>query len=399
MRRTEFFFKTNKNIKHDNTLLSHKLLLQSGMIEQQSSGLYVFSPLATRVLNKISNIIRSVFEKNGFAEIIMPIMQPEEIWHKSGRVEIYGEETLKAVDRNNKTLIFSPTNEEIVTDYFSKIAQSYKHLPISMYQINWKFRDEIRPRFGLMRAREFLMMDLYSFDKNKEDALKTYTKVFNAYNEIFSTIKLPIIPTRADNGVIGGDFSHEFHILTHEGDSVVYYQNTDIQFMNNINDIVNIDSAVEEKKDTLKNNISTYKTSKGIEIGHLFYFGDKYTKAMNVELQDANNSTFFPHMGSYGIGVSRMLQSVIESSHDKNGIIFPETIAPFRIYIVDMLKNEQTNEIYQKFCKEYNNDVILDDRDCSFGEKINDAELIGSPDIVILGKQFAENGTIERKKR
>lgn len=397
MKRSQFFIQTNKNTPSDASLQSHKLMIQSGMILQQSSGLYVFGGLATLVLNKISNVIRDVFTEYGFQEIIMPIMQPRSVWDKSGRTEIYGDETLIAKDRKGHELIFSPTNEEIVTDYFSQVLKTYKQLPVSFYQINWKFRDEIRPRHGLMRAREFLMMDLYSFDKTKEDEKQTFVNVFNAYVEIFNRLGLKVLPTRADNGVIGGDFSYEFNLLTPHGDSEIYYKAEDLQKVNSIEDIENIDCAVEEKKHQLKNDISTYKKTKGIELGHLFLFDEKYTKAMNVQIQDENGKNFYPLMGSYGIGVSRMIAAIIESSHDEKGIIWPEGVSPFDVYLVDMLNNDASQKVYQNLKTEYS--VLHDDRNTSFGEKMNDAELLGFPLIAVLGKKYLETGEIEWKKR
>lgn len=397
MKRSKFFIQTNKSTPNDATLKSHKLMIQSGMILQQSSGLYVFGGLATLVLNKISNVIREVFTEHGFQEIIMPIMQPRSVWEKSGRSEIYGDETLIAKDRKGCDLIFSPTNEEIVTDYFSQVLKTYKQLPVSFYQINWKFRDEIRPRHGLMRAREFLMMDLYSFDKTKEDEKNTFVKVFNAYVEIFNRLGLKVLPTRADNGVIGGDFSYEFNLLTPHGDTNIYYKTEELNKVNSIEDIENIDCAVEEKKNQLKEDIKNYKTTKGIELGHLFLFDEKYTKSMDVKIQDENGTVFHPFMGSYGIGVSRMIAAVIESSHDEKGIIFPKTVSPFDVYLVDTLNNNESEKIYKDLSQQYK--VLHDDRDVSFGEKIHDAELLGFPLIAIVGKKYLETGEVEWKKR
>lgn len=410
MRLSNYHIPILKEEPSDATVISHKLMLKSGMIRQMSHGLYTIMPLGMRVLHKISNIIRKELEKINSMEVTFPIIQMNDAWVESGRANGYcGDETLRMKDRHGKEMLFSPTAEESATMIFKMDVQSYKSLPLNVYQIHWKFRDEIRPRFGLMRCREFLMMDAYSFDQNEDDAKKTYDNYFRAYLEIFKQMGLLAIPMRAATGEIGGDLSHEFHIIAETGESGIFYDKKLDAIRENlsnfdISEIQNIYAKTDEEHNPANCNVKSEDLieKRGIEVGHIFYFADKYTKSMNASVQGKDGQVFNPVGGAYGIGVTRVMAAAIEASHDENGIIWPKNIAPFDVIILNLAsKNEKVTEkseqIYNKLIS-MGIDVLYDDTDRQAGAKFADADLIGIPKQIIIGSKLADD-EVEVKDR
>ncbi len=390
---------TQKNESSDAEIASHKLMIKAGLIRQQSAGQYSFLPMGYRVLKKIENIIRDEMNAIGSAEILMPSVQPSELWQESGRWDSYGLELLRLHDRHDREYCLGPTFEEVITDLVRKDLNSYKQLPINLYQISSKFRDEIRPRFGIMRAREFIMKDSYSFHLNSECLNRWYEVYKKAYNKIFDRLQLEYTMVDADSGNIGGSVSNEFHVLanTGEDDLLIDENGIGVNFeiaksKYNSNDIDKI----------MKSNNLILK--KGIEVGHIFKLGNKYSQAMNLSVTDADSNTRYLEMGCYGIGVSRIVAAAIEQNHDENGIIWPISIAPFEFVLVEIdgHKNENvrsfSNMIYEDLL-EKGVEVIFDDRETKLGHKLNDWELIGIPNIIIVGKSEAENKAITFKKR
>ncbi len=409
MRLSKYFLKTKKEIPSDASLISHKLMIKSAMIKQTTSGIYTWLPLGLKVLKRIENIIREIHNKYGCQELLMPTIQSSSIWKKSGRYNDYGPEMLKFFDRNKKELLYGPTNEELITEVFKDYINSYKDLPKNLYQIQWKFRDEIRPRHGVMRCREFLMKDNYSFDLTKNDAEISYDNMFKCYLEIFDKIGIKVLPVKADPGAIGGDMSHEFHLISESGDTDIFYDKK----LSNINNLDNSNSfsllrnlysvtAEEYKKKPLLDKSKLAKV-KGIEIGHIFYFGTKYSKELGANVLNDKGKSITVEMGSYGIGISRLPAAVIESSNDKNGIIWPKSISPFDIALINLnLKNKELNknsdEIYLKL-KKNNLDVLYDDTKERPGEKFANMDLIGIPYQIIIGEKSIKNNELELKNR
>lgn len=409
MRLSNYYLPTTKDVSKDVVLASHKLLLRAGMIKQCSSGLYTFLPLGYKVLRKVENVIQEEIDKIGAMRVSMPIITDEKLWQESGRADSYGDEMLKINDRAGHNLVYSPTNEEAVVDVVRGQINSYKNLPLQLYQINWKFRDEIRPRFGLMRAREFLMFDNYSFAKDISDSEQIFNKNCEAYLRIFYRLGLKAIPMQADNGAIGGSFSCEFQILADSGESKVYYEKycydefcelcakKDVSW-NDFKKIANGKTWAwtEEKyneNDVKKNgfDINNIVETRGIEVGHNFVFGDKYTKAMGVKVKDTNGEDFYPQMGSYGIGVSRVVQGAVEANHDDKGIIWPEAMSPFDIMLINLdPKNieivKQCDDKYKELLQQ-GFDVLYDDTDKSIGEKLAIADLLGITKQIRIGKK------------
>ena len=409
MRLSQYYLPTIKNVSKDVVLTSHKLMLRAGMIKQCSSGLYTLLPLGYKVLQKIEKIIQEEIDKIGAMRVSMPIITDEKLWQESGRANSYGDEMLKIKDRAGHSLVYSPTNEEAVVDVFRGQITSYKQLPLSLYQINWKFRDEIRPRFGLMRAREFLMLDNYSFANNLNEAERIYSQNGEAYLKIFKRLGLKAIPMQADNGAIGGSSSCEFQLLAESGESKVYYErncyqkfcefceNDDISW-DNFKKIANGKTWAwtEEKynnNEVEKNgfDINNITETRGIEVGHIFIFGDKYTKAMNTKVKDKNGNDFYPQMGSYGIGLTRLMQGAIEANNDEKGIIWTSAMTPFDVILINL--DPKNDEIIQKCDEKYREllqhgvDVLYDDTDRSIGEKFTIADLLGIPKQIIIGKK------------
>ena len=408
-----------KNYPSEAKIKSHKLMLRLGMIKQSSAGIYSWLPLGFKVMKKIEQIVREEQNKIGAQEILMPTIQSSEIWKESGRYEDYGEEMLRIKDRQNREILYGPTNEELVTDIFRNSIKSYKSLPQLLYHIQWKFRDELRPRFGIMRCREFFMKDAYSFDLSDDDAEFSYNKFFLSYLKTFKRLDLTAIPMAADTGPIGGNLSHEFIILAETGESKIFTDkrifevdssNTQVEkeSLNKLrNKFENFYAVTDEKynqeefekKVSEKNRLIT----KGIEVGHIFYFGDKYSKPMGASVDLPGGKKDFVKMGSYGIGVSRLVGAIIEAKYDeKNEIMkWPISVAPYDISIMPMNnKNDNTSlekadNINKELIKN-NIDAIIDDTDENLSSKIKKMNLIGSPFQIILGKQ-SEGDLIEFK--
>tara|TARA_B100001093_G_scaffold121877_1_gene114669 strand:+ start:631 stop:1887 length:1257 start_codon:yes stop_codon:yes gene_type:complete len=399
MKASKYPLFTQKNNPSDAEIISHKLMLKAGLIRQQSSGQYSFLPVGYRVLKKIENIIREEMNAIGSAEILMPSVQPSELWEESGRWETYGLELLRLKDRHQRDYCLGPTFEEVITDLIRKDLNSYKQLPINMYQISSKFRDEIRPRFGIMRAREFIMKDAYSFHLNQECLDEWYEYYKKAYNKIFTRLKLEYTMVDADSGNIGGNKSNEFHVIadTGEDDLLIDQNGIGINY-----EIAKTKYNSDDIKKIIKENNLVHK--KGIEVGHIFKLGDKYSKSMNLSISDAESKICNIEMGCYGIGVSRIIAAAIEQNYDDKGIVWPTTIAPFKIVIIEIdgHKNESvrlySSELYEGLSVK-GVEVILDDRNSKLGNKLNDWELIGVPNIAIVGKSEAENKSVTFKKR
>ena len=408
-----------KNNPSEAKIKSHQLMLRTGMIKQSSAGIYSWLPLGFKVMKKIEQIVREEQDRIGAQEILMPTIQSSEIWKESGRYDDYGEEMLRIKDRQNRELLYGPTNEELITEIFRSSIKSYKSLPQLMYHIQWKFRDELRPRFGVMRCREFYMKDAYSFDLSDEEAQHSYNKFFLSYLKTFKRLDLSAIPMAADTGPIGGNLSHEFVIIANTGESKVY---TDRRIFDVNNDEVALDkkSLMDLRKEYNKyyavtdekfnqNEFDSNVTSenkletKGIEVGHIFYFGDKYSKPMNASV-DFNGSKEFVKMGSYGVGVSRLVGAIIEAKYDeKNEIMkWPLAISPYHCAILPQInKNDKTNlekalNIHEHL-KSKNIDTIIDDTDESISSKMKKFNLIGVPFQIIIGKK-SEDEFVEFKE-
>lgn len=388
---------------------SHNLMIRSGMIKQQLSGIYSWLPLGFEVLKNISDIIRNSMNKVGAIEMLMPCVQPVELWVKSGRIKDYGKEILQFKDRNSNQLLFGPTNEDMMLDIFKNSIKSYKELPKTLYHIQWKFRDEIRPRFGVMRSREFLMKDAYSFDYDQESALKSYNNMYLAYIDIFLEMGLKIIPAVADNGPIGGVLSHEFHVIANSGESTIYYDRKfdTLNYHNKLelNLIKSLPAYTSDKynKDVPYTERQGLKITKGIEVGHIFYIGTKYSNAMSVYITN-NKSKLIPvEMSSYGIGISRLVGAIIESNHDDKGIIWPYKIAPFKVLIVNLnTKNSKCSVLSESIYSTLKNlaiKVLYDDTDQISSYKFSHADLIGIPIQVIIGPEKANQNLVDLKDR
>ena len=409
MKLSQFFFKSRKDIPSDATLVSHKLMIKSSMIKQITSGIYTWLPLGLRVIKKIEEITRIVHNKYGCQELLMPTIQPSSIWKQSERYDDYGPEMLRFEDRNKKELLYGPTNEELITEVFKEYINSYKDLPKNLYQIQWKFRDEIRPRFGVMRCREFLMKDNYSFDLTKKDAEKSYNNMFKCYLEIFNQIGLNVIPVKADPGAIGGDLSHEFHLISKSGDNTILYDKkigniNDLDYKSSFNLLRNLYSVTEEEYNKKKDfDLNKLIKTKGIEIGHIFYFGTKYSDKLGAYVLNDKGKKVCVEMGSYGIGISRLVAAVIESSHDDKGIIWPKSISPFDIGIINLnIKNnvlkKTSEQLYENLTK-LGSDVLYDDTTDRPGEKFANMDLIGIPIQIIVGEKSIKDNCFEVKFR
>ena len=408
MKFSQFFSPTLKDIPADAEIVSHQLMIRSGMIKQSSAGIYSWLPLGLKVLKNIENIVREEQNKAGAIELLMPTIQSADLWIKSGRYNDYGKEMLRIKDRNGREMLYGPTNEELITDIFKSYVTSYKDLPKNLYHIQWKFRDEVRPRFGVMRGRELLMKDNYSFDLTEGDAKISYDKMFTAYIKTFLRMGLTPISLRAETGPIGGNLSHEFQILAKTGESTLYYDK-DLEKVDTKNiepkKLQNYYAAVDDLHNPNDCPISEdqLKISKGIEVGHIFYFGTKYSEKLGAYIQDNKGQKVPAHMGSYGIGVSRLVGAIIEAYHDDKGIKWPLSVAPFHVSIINLMLNDISckkisDDIYQKLLNK-NLKILYDDRDCSIGKKLADNELIGIPFHVIIGKRDLKNNLIELKNR
>ena len=409
MRLSRYFLPVLKETPGEAEIISHQLMLRAGMIQQLSAGIYNWLPLGYAVLRKVEAIVHEEMQRAGAIPILMPTIQPADIWRESGRYEHYGKEMLRIKDRHEREMLYGPTNEEIVTDIFRKHVKSYRQLPLNLYHIQWKFRDEIRPRFGVMRGREFLMKDAYSFDIDKESAERAYDNMFVAYLRTFRRMGLTAVPMRADTGPIGGDLSHEFQILASTGESEVFYDAAfeQVDFNSESVDVQHLKSlyaASDEQHDA--NNVPdgvTLRTGRGIEVGHIFYFATNYSKPLSAGVTNPEGVDAHVHMGSYGIGVSRLVGALIEAGHDDKGIIWPDSVAPFQVGIVNLRVGDGAcdslaDDLYQKLGRAQI-EVLMDDRDERAGAKFATMELIGLPWQVTIGPRGAKTGTLEVKRR
>ncbi len=421
MRLSRYFLPTLRETPREAEIVSHRLMLRAGMIRQQSAGIFSWLPLGLRVLNKINAIIREEQNRAGAVEILMPTIQSADLWRESGRYEAYGKEMLRIQDRHERDMLFGPTNEEMVTDIFRTYVRSYKDLPLNLYHIQWKFRDEIRPRFGTMRSREFLMKDAYSFDLDKESARHAYNRMFVAYLRTFARMGLQAIPMQADTGPIGGDLSHEFIILASTGESEVFCDkaylgfdtpaaDTDFDSREGLQGIVDAwttrYAATSEKHDEAAFAAlpeADKLSARGIEVGHIFYFGTKYSQPMNAVVTGPDGKEHPVHMGSYGIGPSRLVPAIIEASHDESGVIWPDAIAPFHVGLLNLKPGDAaTDGACEKLYAELGAagyDVLYDDREERPGAKFANADLIGLPWQVIVGPKSLAEGKVEMKRR
>lgn len=416
---SKYFAPILKDTPKDASIASHILMLKAGMIRQTHSGIYIWLPLGLKVLEKISNIVKLEMDKSGALNVLMPTIQSADIWRESGRYDDYGLEMLRIQDRHGRELLYGPTNEEQITQIVRDNIKSYKDFPMNLYQIQWKFRDEIRPRFGVMRGREFLMKDAYSFDMTEEGAVISYKKMFASYLKIFDTLGLKAIPMRADTGPIGGELSHEFMILANTGESEVFcdksildlsFANKEIDYENDIEDIFNLYTsfyaATDEKHDEqdakFVDNKDKVVSMRGIEVGHIFSFGDKYSKSMNLEILNNDGKLINPQMGSYGIGVSRLIGAIIESSHDEKGVIWPNSVSPFDVMLSSLGNQPDVIETCDKLYKELianNIDVLYNNKDEGAGAKLGTADMLGFPWQINIGNKSIKEGKLELKNR
>jgi prolyl-tRNA synthetase len=415
LRLSRAFLPTLKETPAEAQIVSHRLMLRAGLVRQTSAGIYAWLPLGWRTLQKVGQIVREEQDRAGAQEILMPTIQSADLWRQSGRYDAYGPEMLRLKDRHEREMLFGPTNEEMVTEIFRQFAKSYRDLPRNLYHIQWKFRDEVRPRFGVMRGREFLMKDAYSFDLTKEGAEHSYRQMFLAYLRTFARMGLKAIPMRADTGPIGGNLSHEFIILAETGESQVFVSR----------DLLEMDPLAEapdyqaDLKPAVERWTSHYAatdemhdesawaalpeakrvSARGIEVGHIFYFGTKYSAPMGLTVQGPDGQQVQPEMGSYGIGVSRLVGAIIEASHDEAGIKWPDAVAPFRAAVINLKQGDAACDALCETLYAAIPEAIYDDRPERAGVKFADADLMGHPWQVIVGPRGAAAGKVELKRR
>ncbi|WP_420392292.1 proline--tRNA ligase [Acuticoccus sp.] len=419
MRLSRTFLPLLKETPKEAEIVSHRLMLRAGMIRQQSAGIYSWLPLGLRVLSRIEAIVREEQSRSGAQEILMPTIQPADLWRESGRYDAYGQEMLRITDRHERDMLYGPTNEEMVTDIFRTHVRSYRSLPLNLYHIQWKFRDEVRPRFGVMRGREFLMKDAYSFDVDQEAARRAYQRMFVAYLRTFARMGLTAIPMKAETGPIGGDLSHEFVILASTGESAVYCHADllekpippeDVDFTGDLTPIVEDWTSLYAATDDMHDAhafaaIPEDKRleARGIEIGHIFYFGTKYSAPMGAVVTGPDGTEAPVHMGSYGIGVSRLVGAVIEASHDEAGIIWPDAVAPYDVALINLKPGDAATdamaERVERALIASGRAVLVEDTDQRPGAKFAAMDLIGLPWQVIVGPRGAADGTVEVKRR
>ncbi|MGI4957256.1 MAG: proline--tRNA ligase [Janthinobacterium lividum] len=418
MRLSRSFLPTLKETPADAQIVSHRLMLRAGLVRQTASGIYAWLPAGLRVLRNISQIVREEQDSVGAQEVLMPTLQPAELWKRSGRYDAYGPEMLRIRDRHERDLLYGPTNEEMITDLFGQAVKSYRELPQTLYHIQWKFRDEVRPRFGVMRGREFLMKDAYSFDVDHAGAVASYQRMMLAYLRTFQRLGVKAIPMVADTGPIGGELSHEFIILAPTGESGVFYDGA-LDEQDWLHEPVDTDdhasldtffrrttsfyAATDEKHDLAAwSGVSAkrQREGRGIEVGHIFHFGTKYTEAMGVSVNGADGQSFFPEMGSYGIGVSRLVGAIIEASHDDAGIIWPEGVAPFDAVILNLKSGDLAcDALCERLYREAPDRLLYDDRSDRAGAKFADADLMGHPWQFVVGPRGTAGGRVELKRR
>ena len=419
MRLSRYFLPTLKEAPSDAQIVSHQLMMRAGLIRQEAAGIYAWLPLGLRVLKKIEQIVREEQVRAGAVELLMPTLQLADLWRESGRYDAYGPEMLRITDRHERELLYGPSNEEMSTDIFRAYVKSYKQLPLNLFHIQWKFRDERRPRFGVMRGREFLMKDAYSFDLDEASARKAYNRMFVAYLNTFSRMGLKAVPMRADTGPIGGDLSHEFIVLAETGESAVFCDRKLVEMpapggdvdWDDLQSIVDqrtsLYAATEEMHDQDAFESQTSEgdrlSARGIEVGHIFYFGTKYSAPMRARVAAPTGHDVDVHMGSYGVGVSRLLGAIIEASHDEAGIIWPDAVAPFNVAVINLRANDAA---VSAACEDAaarleaaGLDVLHDDTDERPGGKFATADLIGIPWQLIIGPKGLADGVVELKRR
>ena len=421
MRLSKAFLPVLKESPSDAQIVSHKLMLRAGLVRQTAAGIYAWLPIGFRVLKKIEQIVREEQDKAGAIEMLMPTMQPADLWRTSGRYDAYGPEMLRITDRHKREMLFGPTNEEMVTALFRDDVKSYRELPRTLYHIQWKFRDEVRPRFGVMRGREFLMKDAYSFDLDEAGARNSYYTQLLAYLRTFQRLGIRAVPMKAASGPIGGDLSHEFIVLAPTGESEVFYDAAfeDIDWNRadlDYSDEAGLHGLFDQVSSTYAATDETHdearwaevpedrrRTGRGIEVGHIFYFGDKYSASMGLKVSGSDGNMVTPQMGSYGIGVSRLVGAIIEASHDDAGIVWPEAVAPWQVGLVTMRGDDPASiaaadDLYARLTAA-GVETLYDDRDERGGVKLGSMDLIGLPWQIILGPRGLAAGTVELKNR
>ena len=420
MRLSRYFMPTLREAPSDAQIVSHQLMLRAGMIRQEAAGIYAWLPLGLKVLKKIEQVVREEMDRAGAIEVLMPTLQLADLWRESGRYDDYGDEMLRIKDRHERDLLFGPTAEEVITDIFRAYIKSYKDLPKNLYNIQWKFRDERRPRFGVMRGREFLMKDAYSFDIDEAGARRSYNRMFLAYLNVYARLGLKAIPVKADPGPIGGDLSHEFIILADTGESEVFAHRDlvemgapgpDIDWDGDLQAMVDqrtrLYAASDEMHDQARFEAEAPEdkrmTARGIEVGHIFYFGEKYSKPMKALVTGPDGKDVPVQMGSYGVGVSRLVAGIIEASHDEAGIVWPDSIAPFGAAVVNLRPGtaevDAVAEQAYKALTELGKEPLLDDRDDRPGAKFASLDLVGIPWQLIVGPKGVADGVVEIKRR
>jgi prolyl-tRNA synthetase len=421
MRLSRYFLPVMKETPADAQIVSHQLMLRAGLVRQTAAGIYAWLPLGHRVLKRIEAIVREEQDRAGAIELLMPTLQPADLWRQSGRYDAYGPEMLRIRDRHDRDMLYGPTNEEMITALFRDGAKSYRDLPRILYHIQWKFRDEVRPRFGVMRGREFLMKDAYSFDLDEAGARHSYNRMFVAYLRTFARMGLRAIPMQADTGPIGGDLSHEFIILAPSGESEVFYHRNWAEVRSAESLVVDADdaealqgfvagltadyAATDEKRDPTREAEAgdALLKSRGIEVGHIFFFATKYSAGMGLSVQTPDGGQVHPQMGSYGIGVSRLAGAIIEASHDDKGIVWPDSVAPFQVGLINMRADDggvasAADELYGRL-GDAGVETLYDDRDERGGAKFATMDLIGLPWQLIVGPKGLARGIVELKRR
>ena len=419
MRLSRYFMPTLRDAPSDAQIVSHQLMLRAGMVRQEAAGIYAWLPLGLKVLKKIEQVVREEMDRAGAVEILMPTLQLADLWRESGRYEAYGEEMLRIKDRHDRDLLFGPTAEEVVTDIFRSYIKSYKDLPKNLYNIQWKFRDERRPRFGVMRGREFLMKDAYSFDVDEAAARRSYNRMFLAYLNVYARLGLKAIPVKADPGPIGGDLSHEFMILADTGESQVFAHRDlvemgapgpDIDWYGDLEAEVtrrtSLYAASDEMHDAARFDAMPQDkrmTARGIEVGHIFYFGTKYSAPMKANVTGPDGKDTPVQMGSYGVGVSRLVAAIIEASHDDSGIIWPDSVAPFGVAVLNLRAGDAACdaacETAYAALIAAGKDPLYDDRDERPGAKFAATDLVGIPWQLVIGPKGLAEGVVELKRR
>jgi prolyl-tRNA synthetase len=420
MRLSRYFLPTLRETPKEAEIVSHQLMLRAGMIKQQAAGSYSWLPLGFKVLNKVIRIIEQEQDRSGAIQLLMPTVQSADLWRESGRYEAYGKEMLRIQDRHDRDMLFGPTNEEMVTDIFRTYVKSYKDLPLNLYHIQWKFRDEVRPRFGTMRSREFLMKDAYSFDIDEAGATQAFYRMFVAYLRTFHRMGLVGVPMRADTGPIGGDMSYEFHVLAETGESAVFLDKRlvdkpippiDTDYRSDLTPIfkdwTSLFAATDEMTDKAAFEAAVdpehQLAARGIEVGHIFYFGTKYSKPLKATVTGPDGREVEVHGGSYGIGPTRLVHAIIEARHAETGIVWPVSVAPFESVVINLKVGDAQSDtaaerIYDGLVGE-GIDALYDDRDMAAGGKFANADLIGIPYHLIVGPRGLKDGTVELKHR